>query len=505
VHTNKYVIGIDIGTSSAKVALVAANGALRRIHTAAYSISSPKPGWAELGQDDWWNAVLEGTHSVMHGIDPRLVAGIGLSTAGGSVVLVDKENRVLRPIVLWLDARSIAEGASLERNGGTTFWRERTGIWALSYSVVAKLKWIESNEPAVLEKALSLFQTADYMVYRLTGQRCLDRSNACSNGLYNLHTRTWDREILDRIGLAPSLLPTLGDPGTVAGGLSEEAACATGLPSGTPVVLGAWDQCCATLGAGATSQGQGLLSAGTAWVLCRPSMTLHIDPQARVSTVQHAVPDEYLMMSAMSNGGSVVEWYRSAFGVSSYSGQRRKARLPDNVDKIDPGSGGLLMLPHLIGATAPHWQPDYSGCILGIRTGTTAEQIFRAILEAVAFEVRWNLSVHSEMGERIESLLMVGGATKSPFWPQIVADVTNVPVHVPVAQECAVLGAATMAQQATGVEVQQDTAGRAIERSYLPARDACRAYDRLYGLYGKAFADLRESMLELSRFAHGAD
>jgi xylulokinase len=421
------------------------------------------------------------------------------------VVLADEENRVLRPIVLWLDARAIDEGAALERNGGRTFWRERTGIWALSYSVVAKLKWIEKHEPAVLKQAASLFQTADYMVYRLTGQRCLDRSNACSNGFYNLHTRTWDREILDVIRLAPSLLPALGDPGTVVGGLSAEAASATGLLNGTPVVLGAWDQCCATVGAGATSQGQGLLSTGTAWVLCRPSLTLRIDSQARVTTVQHAVPDQYLMMSPMSNGGSVVEWYRSAFGMPGVAGPRREARLPDNIDRIGPGAGGLLVLPHLIGATAPHWKPEYSGCILGIRTGTTAEQIFRAILEAVAFEVRWNLSVHSEMGERIESLLMVGGATKSRAWPQIVADITNVPVHVPAAQECAALGAATMAQQATGVAVRRDPAGWAIERSYTPARDACQVYDRLYSLYGKVFADLRESMLELSRFARGVE
>ena len=504
----RYVLGIDIGTSSAKVAIVNPDGKILRIHSAGYPMRSPYPGWAELDADDWWNAIVQGVRHVMEGVDPVQVAGIGFSSAGGSVVLLDEQDQLLRPIMLWLDVRAAPEGEELLQRYGADFWLERIGMLGLNFLVVAKVMWLHRHEPDVLARAATLFQTSDFVIYRMTGQRILDRSNACSGGMYNLYTREWDEDILEAVSLPAHVLPALSEPGSIAGGLLPSVAAEMGLRADTPVVMGAWDQCCVAVGAGATAEGESLLSTGTAWVLCRPSSTLRAGPEARVYTVQHAVPDQYFIMSPMSNAGSVVEWYRLDWGgggaANGESGKRGElAGIPDGIDEISPGAGGLVFLPHLQGATAPHWDPVYSGCLLGVRAGATGAHVFRAILEAVAFEVRWNLDVLSEMGEKVDRLRMIGGATNSLVWPQIVADVTGRQVAVPRERECAVMGAARLAQKAIGLSVPATSVGAEIERSYAPDAMNAVAYDRLFPIYKRAFSELRGTLKDLSSFSKG--
>jgi xylulokinase len=204
----------------------------------------------------------------------------------------------------------------------------------------------------------------------------------------------------------------------------------------------------------------------------------------------------------MANGGAMVEWYCSVFGgkgtVTQASGGEALAGVPLGIEKIPPGAGGVIVLPHLIGATAPHSDPDYSACILGIRTGTTGASIFRAILEAAAFEVRWNLDVLQEMGEKVDRLRMIGGGTKSHVWPQIVADVIGIPVDVPRERECAAMGAARMALEAVGVAAAETAERVQVQHTFTPDARRAAVYDQLFPLYQQAFSTLKQPLHALA-------
>jgi xylulokinase len=209
-------------------------------------------------------------------------------------------------------------------------------------------------------------------------------------------------------------------------------------------------------------------------------------------------------MIAMSNGGAVVEWYRRVFaGVNTAQQEaadqsRGLSGLPEGVEDVPPGSRGILVLPHLIGAAGIHMQPEYSGCILGLRHGTGRAEIFRAILEAVAYEVRWGLDVLAELGVQTPALRMVGGATRSPIWPQIIADVTGLTVSIPHQTECAVLGAARLAQEAVGITDLGSPVADSIVRSYVPDVQARIIYDEYYALYQLTHRALQEPLARLT-------
>jgi xylulokinase len=405
--------------------------------------------------------------------------------------------------MVWMDARARGQGDRLVQEKGPEFWRNRLGHSSIMFALASKLVWLREHEPQAYEDTELVLQPADYVIYRMTGRAVTDRSNACATGLYNLRTQHWDSEIASVMGISESILPELQDSGTVAGRLAPEPALELGLPAGTPVVLGAWDQVCAVVGAGSVSGRDALLSAGTAWVLLEPTEKLHLDALGRTWTVQHARPGQSVIMIAMSNGGAVVEWYRRVFvGVredeeaDTDSGEELSG-LPAGVEQVPPGSAGVLVLPHLIGAMGIHMEPEHSACILGLRHGTGRAQIFRAILEAVAYEVRWSLQVLDELGIPTPALRMVGGATRSTIWPQIVADVTNREVLIPEQIESTVLGAARLAQEGVGLDVPPQSQSARVARRYQPQADAVSAYQAHYSVYQDAHVALKQVLADL--------
>ncbi len=503
--SEQHVLGIDAGTSSAKVGVVTQEGLLQRVASAPYPMSSPHPGWTEQDSEDWWAATRKAIREAIAGIDPASVTAIGLSNAGGSVVALDSQGNAVRPAMVWMDTRAGEQAERLLREKGQDFWLSRLGYRTIAFTLGAKLVWLREHEPEAYQRISLALQPADYVIYRMTGEAVTDRSTACATGMYNVRHKEWDTDILNALGIRASILPRLGDSGTIGGYLSPKAASELGLLSGTPVVLGAWDQVCAVVGAGSTSGQDALLSAGTAWTLAQPTEELRIDPAARFWTVQHARRGEWLLMIAMSNGGAVVEWYRRVFAgigageAESESETGELSGIPAGVENVPAGSNGVLVLPHLIGAMGIHMAPEYSACILGLRHGTGRAEIFRAILEAVAYEVRWSCDVLAEMGRPTPGLRMVGGATKSRIWPQIVADVTNLEVLVPCQTECAVLGAARLAQEAAGIGIVPQGEAAGVARRYEPKPEAAMVYERCYQTYQLAHRALEEPLARLEQ------
>nr|MBC7244810.1 hypothetical protein [Chloroflexota bacterium] len=500
--SSQYVLGIDVGTSSAKVGLIAPDGTILRLASQPYPISTPHPGWAEQSAEDWWKAMYYAVREVISDVNPASVAAIGMSNAGGSMALLDQEGKEVRPAIVWMDARAGRQAEQLLAQKGQDFWIRHTGSPFLQFWPVSKLLWLRENEPHNFAQVVSVLHPSDYVILRLTGHKVTDRCTACATGFYNLQSGTWSKEIASLVGISTSMLPELEDSGAIAGTLTEQAATLLGLRPGIPVVLGAWDQACAVVGAGAISGHDILLSTGTAWVLTNVMPELHVDPLARGITVQHARRGQYLFMLAMSNGGSIVEWYRRVFSAISGEEEADLAEsgglggLPSGVGKVPPGSEGLLFLPHFIGAVGAHPDLDYSGCILGLQHGTGRAQIFRSLLEAIAYETRWGLEVLSEFGTLAPRLRMIGGATRSPIWPQIVADVTGLQVVIPSQTECAVLGAARLAQEALGIQ-EQPAHSILIARSCEPDIHSHAIYNDYYTLYRQVHLPLKETLAHL--------
>jgi len=507
VLSEQYVLGIDAGTSSAKVGLVTREGILARMATEAYPMSSPHPGWSEQNAKDWWRAIKVAIGKVMSGIEPTSVVGIGLSNAGGSLVLLDEQGQPVRPAIVWMDGRALQEGEQLMREKGRGFWVRHLGHDNISHGLACRLVWLRKHEPDTFKRIAVALQPADYVIYRMTGRTVTDRSNACATGVYNLRTGDWDGDILSAVNVSDTILPELGDSGTIAGHVAPEVASELGLAVGTPLVLGAWDQVCAVVGAGSVSDQDALLSTGTAWVLLEPIKRLHMDPLARIWAVQHARARQYVLMIAMSNGGAVVEWYRHVFaGVKDEEDADQVTAgglcgLPAGVEDVPPGSNGILVLPHLIGAMGIHMEPEYSGCILGLRHGTGKTEIFRAILEAVAYEVRWSLEAMDKAGFPVHRLRMIGGATRSPIWPQIVADVTGLEVLISHETECAVLGAARLAQEGIGMDVLPQSRATHVKRRCEPDPQSAAVYAEYYEAYRLTHKALKESMDQLTRLS----
>jgi xylulokinase len=504
--SEQHVLGIDAGTSSAKVGVVTREGLLQRVVSSPYPISSPHPGWTEQDSDDWWAATRRAIRDAVAGIDPNSVMAIGLSNAGGSMVALDSEGQPVRPAMVWMDTRAGEQAERLLSENGQEFWLSRLGYRTIAFTLGAKMVWLREREPDAYHRVSLVLQPADYVIYRMTGEAVTDRSTACATGMYNLRNGEWDTDILAAVGISKSMLPRLDDSGTIGGSLSPNAAAELGLPSGIPVVLGAWDQVCTVVGAGSTSGRDALLSAGTAWTLAQPTEELRIDTAARFWTVQHARRGQWLLMIAMSNGGAVVEWYRRLFaGIDTDhpeadpTAAATLSGVPPDVESVPAGSNGVLVLPHLIGAMGIHMEPKYSACILGLRHGTGRAEIFHAILEAVAYEVRWSCDVLAEIGRPTPALRMVGGATKSLIWPQVVADVTHLEVLIPCQTECAVLGAARLAQEALGIDVGPQSQAAGVMRHYKPNREAAAVYDRCYRTYQLAHRALEEPLARLDR------
>ncbi len=423
------------------------------------------------------------------------------------MALLDQRGKEIRPAISWMDARAGEQAAQLLALKGHDFWLRRTGSPFLQFWPVSKLIWLRENEPEAFARVAFILHPSDYVIFLLTGEKVTDRCTACATGFYDLQSGTWSQEIASLVGISTDMLPRLGDSGSIAGFLTEQAAATLGLNPNIPLVLGAWDQACAVIGAEATCGRDTLLSTGTAWVLTHVMPELHVDPLARGITVQHARRGEYLFMLAMSNGGSIVEWYRRVFaGIADneeeaqHSGSASLSGIPSEteIEKVLPGSDGLLFLPHFIGAVGAHPDLDYSGCIVGLRHGTGRVQIFRSILEAIAYETRWGLEALSELARPAQQLRMIGGATRSSLWPQIVADVTGLPVVIPRQTECTVLGAAKLAQKAVGIENPSHYAA-SVERRYVPNAASHAIYDKYYALYRQTHAFLKEIFSQLNR------
>ncbi|MEA5119443.1 MAG: FGGY family carbohydrate kinase [Propionicimonas sp.] len=465
------VLGIDVGTSGAKSLLVDGNGTVLASAVHHYPTSRTTTGQVEQDAAGWWDGVVAAVRDTLTGIDPARVSALALSAQGGALVCADSEGRPLAPARSWLDNRAVDAAAELAARFGAHGFYERTG-WRLGprYNA-AQLADLRATEPDLFGRTACFLDTAGFITRRLTGKVATDLNSSGITQLLDAAGQCYDPEILDALGITTDRLPTLVPTGTVIGPLTAAAADALGLPAGVLVVAGAHDQYCAAVGAGAIDEETVLLSAGTAWVVLGSAAHPIADRQENFAFGSHAVPGLWGQFGSLLNGGSSLEWVRRLWGTDGVP--LGFDQVNQDAAQVSAGADGLLFLPHF-GGTVPDWNDASRGSFVGVDLIHERKHFLRATLEGIGAEAAALLSLHRRLNPAARRVRLIGGATRSPIWPQILADLANVPIELPAVADAACLGAAVIAaagDPARIAETSRRMVGEVAVREPGPDRD----------------------------------
>jgi xylulokinase len=465
------LLGIDVGTGGTRALLIDDKGAVvaSAIHEHV-PFASPQSGWAEQDPHDWWNACQGAVRKLLRdsALPAAEIACIGLSGQMHGAVLLDSNNEVLRPALIWCDQRTAAECRWLNQTIGPRRLVELTANPALTNFTLTKLLWVRTHEPEIWKRFRSFLLPKDYVRFCLTGERAIDVADASGTLLLDVVHRRWSETMLQAVGLSSECLPALYESQEIVGRVTAAAAASTGLKEGTPVVAGAGDQAAGATGMGIVRPGDVSATIGTSGVVFAASDAPVTDPQGRLHTFCHAIPGRWHVMGVTQAAGLSLRWFRDHFAAPEQSYDQ----LSSEAVGISAGSGGVLWAPYLMGERTPYPDPDVRAALLGLAADHTRAHVVRAILEGVAFSLKDTLTIFKELGIPVKAIRVGGGGARSPLWRQIQADVYGQAVETVQAEEGAAYGAALLAGVGAGIWPSVDAACDTIV--HVAGRTACQ-------------------------------
>jgi xylulokinase len=492
----RHVLGIDASTTATKAVLVDEAGAVVGVAASEYGFEVPRPGWSEQSPDLWWDGAVAAIREVLAstGVAGGDVVAIGLTGQMHGLVLLDGAGSVLRPAILWNDQRTAAECDVIRAAVGAQRLIEITGNDALTGFTAPKLVWVRDHEPDVWAQVAHVLLPKDYVRLRLTGEYAMDKADGAGTILFDLAARDWSAEVLGALEIEPDWLPPTFEGPVITAAITDEAAAATGLRAGTPVVAGGGDQAANAVGVGVIDPGSMALSLGTSGVVFAATDRPIHEPRGIVHAFCHAVPGRWHMMSVMLSAAGSLRWFRDALapGVEFEDLVAPAAEVP-------AGSDGLLFLPYLTGERSPHPDPRARGAFVGLTLTHDRRHMTRAVLEGVAFGLRDGLDLMLEAGMPApDQIRASGGGTASPLWRQIVADVLEAEIATVDTTEGAAYGAALLAAVGAGWFATVEVAAASLVTATpvaAPGRDTPR--------YAEAHATFRTLYPALAPVFHG--
>jgi xylulokinase len=462
-----YLLGIDVGTGGARALIIDAEGRVVASATEDHkAFASPQIGWAEQDPGDWWRACGIAVRKVLALSQLRndQIACVGLSGQMHGAVLLDEQDRVVRPALIWCDVRTEKQSRDLTAQIGTDLLIQLVCNPALANFTITKCMWVRENEPENWRRVRSLLLPKDYVRLQLTGERATDVADASGTLLLDVVHRRWSKEILDLVQIEESLLPSLYESPEVCGQLSSAGAAATGLRSGTPVVAGAGDQAAGAIGMGVVSAGAVSATIGTSGVVLAATDNPALDPKGRLHTFCHAVPGRWIVMGVTQAAGLSLRWFREQFACRSNGSGESYDELTAEAANAPPGCSGLLWAPYLMGERTPHVDPTARAMLVGLTASHTRAHVIRAILEGVAFSLRDTFTIFQEIAVPVSAIRLGGGGARSVLWRQIQADVYGQRVETVEAEEGAAYGAAILAGVGAKAWPSVDAACNAVVR-----------------------------------------
>ena len=454
-----YWLGIDIGTGGSRALLVDEQGRLKGACTSVHEdMMMLRPMWAEQRPENWWDAAQNAVRGVLKqaGVDGKQVKGIGLSGQMHGLVLLDENDEVIRPALIWCDQRSQAQVDSINKTVTVQTVLKYTANPVVTGFTLPKLLWVRDNEPAQFARVRKVLLPKDYIRFKLTGEYASEVSDASGTSLFDVVHRQWSYEMADALGLDRSILPKVYESAEITGNVTPAVAESLGLNPGVPVAGGGGDQAASAVGNGIVQSGIMSCTLGTSGVVFAHMDEPHYDPKGRVHTFCHAVPRKWHVMGVTQGAGLSLQWLRNQLT----PGQEYDS-LTKEASSAEPGSQGLFWLPYLMGERTPHLDATARATWVGLTARHTRADLIRSVIEGVSFSQKDGLDIIEGMGVPVSAVRVSGGGAKSPFWRQLLADILNKPVVTLDTQEGSAYGAALLGMVATG--------------AFPSVEDACRA------------------------------
>lgn len=489
----KYVLGIDIGTTSVKTVLLSSSGRMVAEATRAHDLLSLYRNWAEEQAEIWWSDAVETVRDIGRQIPGCLkqVVSIGCSGMVPAIVMLDADGNPVRNTIQQNDARAIEEIELVTAALDQKELYERTGGTTNQQHIIPRLLWVKRHEPEVWAKTCTVMGSYDYILYKLSGTKALELNWAAESGCYDIHRRTWITEQLEQFEINPQWLPRVVDPMEVAAHTLPEMEALMGLPGGIPIIGGSADHVASTLAAGIIDEGDLLIKFGGAGDILYCTEQLETSPKLFFD--YHDVPGRYLINGCMASSGSLVKWYTNE--ILHSEDPKILKKLDQEAEKIAPAADGLVVLPYFLGEKTPLFDPNARGVIFGLTLAHTQVHIFRAILESVIYGFKHHIEVIEEMGHIPRQIIATDGGAKSPLWCQIAADVLGAPVKAYPSHPGSALGVAFLAGMQAGIYTDWSQIGSFLTdyKVYTPNPVATEIYGRAYRVYRDLYSQLQPS------------
>ena len=447
-------IGIDLGTSAVKLLLMDEKGSIKNIVSKEYPLYFPNPGWSEQKPEDWKAAVLEGLKELVKDFDATQVAGISFGGQMHGLVVLDENDNVIRPAILWNDGRTQKETDYLNNVIGKDVLSAETANIAFAGFTAPKILWMKANEPENFAKIKKIMLPKDYIAYILSGVFSTDYSDASGMLLLDVKNKKWSKKMCDICGVDESMLPKLYESYEVTGTVKSEIAKEIGFTDNVKVCAGAGDNAAAAVGTGVVGDGGCNISLGTSGTVFISSAKFGVDENNALHSFDHADGNFHLMGCMLSAASCNKWWMDEIIKTKDYAAEQA------NISKL--GENHVFFLPYLMGERSPHNNPDARGTFIGLTMDSTREDMTQAVLEGVAFGLRDSIEVARSLGIPLTKTRICGGGAKSPLWRKMITNIMNMEVERITSEEGPGLGGAMLAAVGCGEYASVEEAAKAI-------------------------------------------
>ncbi len=481
-----YYIGVDLGTSAVKLLLMDEGGKILNVVSKEYPLFFPHPGWSEQKPEDWYEKSVEGLKELVEGFDKSMIKGISFGGQMHGLVILDENDEVIRPAILWNDGRTQKQVDYLNNEIGKDKLSEYTANIAFAGFTAPKILWVKENEPENFKRIKKIMLPKDYLAYKFSGTFCTDYSDASGMLLLDVKNRKWSKEMCDICGITVDMLPTLYESFDKVGVLTAELTKVLGLNDGVVVAAGAGDNAAAAVGTGTVGNNRCNISLGTSGTVFMSSDSFAVDSNNALHSFDHA-DGHYHLMGCMLSAASCNKWWMDEIiKTKDYAAEQK------GIEKL--GENHVFFLPYLMGERSPWNNPDARATFTGITMDTTREDLTQAVLEGVAFATRDMYEVAKSIGVAPKRTMICGGGAKSPLWRKMIANILNIEVDVPECEEGPGMGGAMLAMVACGAYESVEAAAAAIvkvSKTEKPDPELVKKYEERYQQFKTIYPALK--------------
>lgn len=489
----KYIVGIDIGTTGSKTIIFDLNGNAIGSGYIEYTCTYPNPGWVEQDPNVLVESAMKSAKDAIEtsGINPLEIASIGISAQRCSVIFIDENNNPIK-MISWQDNRAVDEVKEIEKEIGNDKFYEITGLPNSTTWILPKIMWVRKKEPEIWNKTVRMVQVHDYVLKALgADDYYVDPDDACFFGFYDTDRFDWHKGIMDEFDLKPEQFSVPKLSAQNAGYVSKKASLESGFAKGTPLSVGSGDQNCASIGAGIVKGGMASVSLGTGGLATAFLDKAYRDPKGCSMVVSHAIYGKWEIEGLQNGAAGVFRWFRDEIADKEKAdakelGEDVYVKLNEMIEQVPPGSKGLVLMPYFASAAAPRWDSNARGMLMGLTFAHDKACIARAFMEGITLEQKDILTQMKSTGIQLDTVRIMGGATKSEVWNQIQADMYNLPVETLKISDAAVLGAAICGAVSIGLFSGIEQAAKILvktDKRYEPHPETVEVYERIYDIY----------------------